>query len=347
MAPLDAIVLPQIDPWQLLGLQSHLLEAVASHNTRPALLIYASPGRMLSIGRYQFYDGPSEHNRIGVVRRLTGGRVVGAGEGWLGLALILPSRSALLGPRETSLKPEQVMNRYARGLIAAMRAVGIDAFYPGRDTITVGGREIAMCSFETDASGAMLFEAIVAVNRGMEEVVHDLERFDPEGALTSAMYGPENATKIVRECDRDIGFEEIANAILRGYREFLGGVDKRELSSVEIATADQRGVTMRDSGWLTRKSPTGEALAGRIAGQLGAAEARITVRDGRIENFTIGGELIANSPGIAALGDELRRRPLDMISVGHAVTKVFAGGDNFILGIGDLSNLVKLIAGAR
>ncbi|HYA35908.1 MAG TPA: hypothetical protein VEF03_09815 [Candidatus Binataceae bacterium] len=347
MAQLDAIVLPGIDPWQLLGLQSHLLEAVSTRASQPALLIYASHGRMLSIGRYQFYGGPSERNGIGVVRRLTGGRVVGAGEGWLGLALILPSRTALLGPRDAALKPDQVMNRYARGLIAAMRAIGIDAFYPGRDAITVGGREIAMCSFETDAAGGMLFEAIIAVNRGMEEVVHDLERFDPEGAVTSAIYGPENATKIVRECDRDVAFEEIADAIVRGYNELLGGAEMRQLSGVEIAIADRRGATMRDSGWMTRKALAGEALVGRIAGQLGAAEMRISIRDGRIENLSIGGEFIANSPGIAALGDELRGRPLDMISVGQAVTSVFAGGENFILGIGDLSNLVKLIAGAR
>ena len=55
-----------------------------------------------------------------------------------------------------------------------------------------------MCTFETDASGAMLFECALAVNRGMEEVVHDLEHFDPAGQLACPMYGPDNATKLVR-----------------------------------------------------------------------------------------------------------------------------------------------------
>ena len=96
------------------------------------------------------------------------------------------------------------MNRYARGLLAGMRALGIDCFYPGRDAITFEQREIAMCTFETDASGAMLFEAAMAHNRGMEELVHDLERIDPDGALSCRMYDAASATKVVRELARDV-----------------------------------------------------------------------------------------------------------------------------------------------
>ena len=156
------------------------------------------------------------------MRRLTGGRVVGAGEGWLGIALILPTRTSLLKETTPGLKPEQIMNRYARGLLAALRIAGLDCFYPGRDAITFDQREIAMCSFETNASGAMLFEVILAVNRGMEEVVHDLERVDPDGTLTCRMYGSDNATTVVREVGRDIGFAELADAIVTGYGSTLG-----------------------------------------------------------------------------------------------------------------------------
>ena len=40
-------------------------------------------------------------------------------------------------------------------------------------------------------------------------------------------------------------------------------------------------------------------------------------------------------------------RRLDLPSVSSAVMKVFGHGDNFILGIGELSNLVKLITRAQ
>ena len=59
------------------------------------------------------------------------------------------------------------------------------------------------------------------------------------------------------------------------------------------------------------------------------------------------GDVIANSSGIAALRSEMSGRRLDLPSVSSAVMKVFGHGDNFILGIGDLANLVKLITRAQ
>ena len=96
MADLDVIFAPAIAPDDLIGLQLHLLDAIATRETPPVLLIYASLGRTISIGRYHLYRGPVEREGINLMRRLTGGRVVGAGQGWLGIALILPTRTALL-----------------------------------------------------------------------------------------------------------------------------------------------------------------------------------------------------------------------------------------------------------
>jgi lipoate-protein ligase A len=339
-------MLPGVEPWHLLGLQAHLLEAVATKETRPVLLIYSMRGRMLSLGRYHLYDGPIERGGLSALRRFTGGRVVGAGEGWLGLALMLPSRDALLPDRDIKLKPDQVMNRYARGLLAGLRDLGLECFYPGRDAVTFERREIAMCTFETNASGAMLFESVLAVNRGMEEVVHDLEHFDPAGQLPCAMYGPDAATKLVRELDRDVAFAEAANAIARGYSNLLGGGDRRELTALENAHAERRGASLEQRGWL--QLWTDGTFSSRVASQLGSIEVRVkTSADGAIERIDLIGDLIANSPGIGALQSEMRGRRLDLTSVSAAVMKVFGHSDNFVLGIGELSNLVKLITRAQ
>jgi lipoate-protein ligase A len=338
----DIVMTQGVEPFHLLGLQAHLLETVATIETRPILLIYTMRGRMLSLGRYHLYTGPLERAGLSAWRRFTGGRVVGAGEGWLGLALILPSRDALLPGHDIKLKPDQVMNRYVRGLLAALRDLGLECFYPGRDAITLERRELAMCTFETDASGAMLFESVLAVNRGMEEVVHDLEHFDPASELPCAMYGPDAATKLVRELDRDISFAEIASAIARGYSNLLGGGDNRELTALENAHAERRGASLEQRGWL--QLSTEGNLTSRIASQLGSIEARArTSADGAVEKIDLLGDLIANSPSIAAFQSEMNGRRLDLASVSAAVMKVFGHGDNFILGIGELSNLVKLI----
>lgn len=349
MTVLDVIFAPALAPDDLLGLELHLLDAIAARDTAPVLLIYASPGRFISIGRYHLYSGPSERDGITAFRRLTGGRVVGAGQGWLGLALILPTRTALLKEDTARLKPDQIMNRYARGILTAMRALGIDCFYPGRDAITFDQREIAMCTFETNAAGAMLFEASIAHNRGMEELVHDLERIDPDGALSCRMYDAASATKIVRELARDVSFDELATAIASGYKSSLGETRRRDLTAIETTQAQHRGRALANSDWL-RRSIIGPAptLKNRIASQLGAIEAAVALNpDKKIEEVRLSGDFIANSPAIVELESELRGRTLDLPSISQAVTKTFGHNDNYFLGAGELSNLVRLIAGVN
>ena len=348
MAVLDVIVAPALSPDVLIGLQSHLLDAVVTRQTPPVALIYSSPGRCISIGRYHLYAGPAERGGIGAYRRLTGGRVVGSGEGWLGLALILSSRIALLKEDASRLKPDQIMNRYARGLLAGLRALGLDCFYPGRDAITFERRELAMCSFETDRSGALLFESMLAVNRGMENLVLDLELIDPDGALPCRMYDSESATTLARELKREVAVDELADAIAAGYEGLLGETRRRELSALETADASRRALVA--SGWLNDRIAfqSGTIKKNRIAAQLGAIEAAVTLEaDGTIAAVTLSGDFIASSSAIAELENELIGKRLDLGSVSHAVTKIFGHGENFFLGAGELSNLVRLIAGVN
>lgn len=349
MAVLDLILAPALYHDDLPGLELHFLNAVATRQTRPIMLMHASPGRTVSIGRYHLYSGPREHEGVRVTRRLTAGRVVGAGEGWIGLALILPTRTALLREDSSRLKPDQIMNRYVRGLLSGLRALGIDCFYPGRDAITFEQREIAMCTFDTDASGAMLFEVALARTRGMEDVVRELERIDPEGALSCRMYDAASATTLARELGREVTFDELADAIVSGYTNSLGEMQQRELTENEVAEAGRRGRELVASNWLNgRSARPSMTLTNRIAAQLGSIEAAVALSGDRtIEGACLSGDFIANSPAVAQLETELRGRQLDLASISQAVTKTFARDDNFFLGAGELSNLVRLIAGVN
>ncbi|HYL59684.1 MAG TPA: hypothetical protein VEU51_12515, partial [Candidatus Acidoferrales bacterium] len=204
-------------------------------------------------------------------------------------------------------------------------------------------------SYEIDASGAMLFEAVLAVSRGMEELVHDLERIDPDGALACPMYDSDNATTVVRELGREVGFAELADTIAAGYGFLLGGIERRELTAHEVEEAERRGRVLADSRWLNRlvANPS-QRLKNRIASQLSAIEAAVELNDDRtIASATLAGDYIANSAAIAELENELRGRRLDLPSISQAVTKTFGHGPNFILGAGELSNLVRLVAGVN
>ena len=184
----DVICLPAVKPLDLLGLQLHLLDTVKSGETAPVVLLFQLPGETISLGRYHLYHGPASRGGIGAYRRLTGGRIINQGTGWTACSLILPSRTAALSERDARLRPDQVMNRYARGAIAGLRTLGIDCFYPGRDAITSAGRELAMCTFEENADGALLFELFIADGRGLDSLPLDMERFDPEGSLSCQLY---------------------------------------------------------------------------------------------------------------------------------------------------------------
>ncbi len=345
----EAIVLRSLAPWLLLGLEAHLLDAAAAAPSAPILLVHAHPGRALSLGRYHPWNGPAERAGIFAWRRLTGGRVLGSGEGWVGFAIIASHTGALLTERDAAIAPERVMNRYVRGLLSAFKALGIDAFYPGRDAITAHGCEIAACSFEVNAAGAILFEAFVAVNRGMEEVVHDLERFDPGGELPSRIYGPDSASKLVRELDRDLGFDELAQAIVSGYASSFGEPKRRGLTPVEHAQAEHRGAAMEAAGWLQSLVADPRcAASARIGAQRGTIEARIGLAgNGSIERFQLTGDFIANSSAIGRLESELRGNPLDPNAISRALMKILGNRDNFILGAGDLSDLARLISRAQ
>ena len=346
MAVFDAIYVPELTHRELLGLQSCFLEAVRAGHRAAALITYTLAGRLVSLGRYHLYDGAHQGEGIEVYRRLTGGRIAGSGRGWFGCALILPSRDSLpLQKIAGSLKPEQVINRCVRGVMSGLGELGLNSFYPGRDAITVERREVAICSFEIDSFGALLFETILSVNRGFQDLVLDLELADPHGALTCPIYTVETTTTLARELGREVAAGELARAIEAGYAALFGDARRRELTSDERLEARHRGAELAASQWLTaRKRDPSLGLVGRERIQLGFAEAYLALNAaGQIDRLMMAGDFIANSGGLAAFERELKGKRPDLMSVSAALAKVYGDGVNYILGVGDLTNLCRII----
>jgi hypothetical protein len=327
----------------LLGLQLHLLDKVPGGQAAPVLLLFQFPGEVISLGRYHLYGGPAARGPITAYRRLTGGRIVNPGSGWIGCSLILPSRTALLGERDAGLRPDQVMNRYVRGATAAMRALGADCFYPGRDAITCGGREIAMCTFEETADAALLFELAIAVDRGLESLPGDMESFDPDGTLSCRLYDRTTCTFLASELGRTVTFEELAGQLEAGYRSLFGGMRQRDLTAAETAAVARRGSKL-DTLWTAGRAPDPAlSLGGRQSIQLGSMQAYMAAAQDRIERIEFYGDFIANCAGLNQFEQTLVDKRLDLMTLTAAALQIYGDGRNFILGCGDLSNLVRLI----
>jgi len=125
----------------------------------------------------------------------------------------------------------------------------------------------------------------------------------------------------------------------------LGQMRRRELTGEERSQAADRGCALAASGWLTsRQRDPALTLVGREKIQLGFAEAHLSLnRASEIERIMMAGDFIANSGGLAEFERELVGKRLDLINVSAAVAKTYADGANFILGMGDLTNLSRVI----
>jgi Bacterial lipoate protein ligase C-terminus len=332
-----------VKPLDLLGLQLDLLETIGSGESAPALLLFQLPGEVISLGRYHLYGGPAAGGGVAAYRRLTGGRIINPGAGWVGCALILPSRTAGLTRRDAALRPEQVMNRYARGAIAAVRALGADCFYPGRDAITCAGRELAMCTFEETAGGALLFETYIALDRGLDSLPSEMDRFDPEGNLSCRLYDRETCTCLARELGRPIGFEELAGHLEAGYGAIFGAARQRDLTTAQQAAAGKQASKL-EARWLSGRAPDPSLrLVGRQSIQLGSIETRLAAPGDHIERIEFYGDFIADCAGLNQFEQTLAGKRLDLMTLTAAAIQTYGDGAHFILGCGDLTNLARLI----
>jgi lipoate-protein ligase A len=195
--------------------------------------VFELQGEGLSLGRYHLAPPPVGGETVRCWRRHSGGRGFPAGEGFLGVSLTLAHRSALVAADRLALAPEQVMNRYVRGILAGLQRVNVPAVYPGRDLVTVDGRPLGMVAFEVDGAGALLFEAIIANRRDASMLPMLLERLDPGGVVRAAMLGPDDVRSVQRLRGTALGVEELAECLQRGYEERLAVTFERRALQVE------------------------------------------------------------------------------------------------------------------
>jgi lipoate-protein ligase A len=304
------------------------------------LRVYTARGEAVSAGRYHPLiagTGP-----VAVWRRLSGGRTVPFGDGFVGFSLLLPHRSALVSPEPFHLAPYQVPNRCVRGLLAALRALGLDAFYPGRDLVTVNRRTLAMVSFETDERGALLFEGVLAVERDFAVLSDRLARGGIEDPIGSLGFDDRAVTCLVRETGRRFTAREIAECLQRGYAEQFGvDVVERSLSPLEGQAIEAIAAREFHAHWVSGRLPGPEldrSATSPIA--LGIFEVRFAVEQERfLREVRFLGDFIANSAGIEELERSLKLCPLDWEAIALVVDQVYNRPENYLLGIGRLRTI--------
>lgn len=309
------------------------LLAAAAGERRAFLRLRTHPGDVLAIGRW--HRRPTGPDAATVVRRLTGGRAAPAGSGFVGIGLVLPHRAALVGGDPLALRAEQVVNRCVRGVLEALRGEGVDAYYPGRDTITVGGRLLALLAMDVDDAGALLFETFLALDADFTTLPRLLDRVDPGGAITASPLGDDEVTSVARLLGEAPSLEQLAAWTGRGHAAVSGWdiVPARPVAGVASAPLDDRAARL--------------AHRGRVTTMLGALEADVALGpDGRIGAVQLTGDVIASAATIHGLERALVGVEAERGAVQRLVDAVVAAPGHFVLGVGPTRTITDAIIAA-
>jgi lipoate-protein ligase A len=313
---------------------------------RPGVLrVYAFPGDVLAAGRWHLAPPRASDLGEAFVRRLTGGRALALGEGYLGISLLLPHRSALLADDPFALAPFQVPNRYVRGVLRALKQLGLPAFYPGRDLVTVNRRPIAAVSFETDEDGRLLFEVIVAVDRPLSAVAQLLDRWDAAGVIKGDVLALEGGTSLREEIGETPSIDDLGSLVREAFAEQFGVTIAAEPLSPLESQAVMALAAREGRQWSLLRQPRPDLdCAGSSGIQTGVLQAHFALEQGRfLKEVCLAGDFIADSPAIASLEYRLRLCPAERGAIARVVDAVFADPSHYMLGVGPLRVIADTI----
>ena len=324
---LDLIVQPRLAPHRSLAADEALLGELraGARGGAGTLRVYDLPGDVLALGRYHLAPGDEPAGGVTLWRRRSGGRAMPWGDGFVGLSLVLPHRSALVASEPLALRPEQVMNRCVRGILGACEVSGVAALYPGLDAVTVDRRIVALVSFDVDAAGALVFEAVIANTRDFSVLPALLDRADPGGVVKAAMLTVDDTTCLARALGRELTTEEVADRLRRGYERRL------DVSFVERTAPPD--LPFDETRWLHTRTPRPEHdRHGSVATRLGVLEAHFALEGGRLRDVLLAGDFIASSPAVERLERRLGGRPAERGAIDAVVEEVLAEPESFVLG---------------
>ncbi len=280
----------------------------------------------------------------GLERRLSGGRAVVVGPDVACMTLVVPGVDWLAAD-QAPLRPDQVLNRALRPMLAALRAAGLDAFYGGRDLVTVAGRPLAHAAFTVAADGVCVIEQQVALAAGFSDLPALLAKHDPEGVSVVDAYCFEDAATVcaLRDGFRPDSWEELfAEHIGRTWTldETRTGLDDW-CAGVDLVAADP----CAHEAFLAERGPVAPEDRSAVARtMLGAAEASARVAGGRCHGLVISGDIIAPFHTLDEISVGLEDKRPDAAVVRRVMTSVMSMPRNFILGATELDLLITRLA---
>jgi len=257
-----------------------------------------------------------------------------------------------LDPGSAPLRPDQVLNRALRPVLALLRDTVGDAFYPGRDLITVDGRPVAHASFIVARDGVCVVEVQVAVSSGLCALAQWIPKADPGrvAAVDEAVFaGAPSLLDLGAEPHAPAGVD--SNAWLSKLMPVIAAAFSCEVLSQDAPVASVReGIGGRRGGYdgfQRERGPVKEpAVSVGAPSMLGAVEASAVLRHGRIHDLVISGDIIAPFRTLEEISKACEGQPVTEAVIRHRLARVLSGPRSFLLGCNDLDSLLIRLAGA-
>ncbi len=278
------------------------------------------------IGRYQSLADEVDVAacaRLGVQigRRPTGGGAIVMTPGQLGVAV-----TARAAAQES---PREALERYARGVLAGLAALGIQARFRNKNDLEVGGKKIAGLGLYLDAGGAVLFHASVLVDLDVPRMLEVLSIPGAKLCDKAVARVEERVTTIGRELGRRLVAADVRDAFAAGFsRAFAAALAPTSMDEGEqqlaLALAEEK---YRSRAWIDEDSPLRDARGSSVLKTPeGLVRIFVGVHGDSIKSVLVAGDYNVLPADIPRLEAALRWCRADAASILARTTQAVAGG---------------------
>ncbi|MEM2225940.1 MAG: biotin/lipoate A/B protein ligase family protein [Candidatus Bathyarchaeia archaeon] len=237
------------ETWRLIGISSNdaymnmaideaIMRAKAAGRVPNTIRFYRWRPSAVSIGFFQSVEeevdiGACAELGVDIVRRPTGGGAVyHDSDGELTYSLVVDA-----GNPRVSADFLTSYRALCEGIVRGLRSLGLDAHFNPVNDVLVGGRKISG-NAQTRRLGTVLQHGTVLLRADLSRMFRVLRIADEKLRDKMISAAQERVTTIERELGRAVGFEEVSDALRRGFEEALGiELEEGDLSEEERSLA--------------------------------------------------------------------------------------------------------------
>lgn len=274
--------------------------------TAATLRLYTYRPHCALVGRYQNLEEEVDVDAcrsadVQVGRRPTGGGAIIMGPAQLGVAI-----AARAVPEEA---PRDALRRYARGVIAGLAGLGVEARFRRKNDLEVGERKIAGLGLYLDPRGAILFHSSVLLDLDVALMLEVLRIPGAKLSDKAVARVEERVTTVSRELGRPVAAAEARREFACGIAEAFGaGLEPGELDAAEEARLHQL-VQLRygNREWIHQRSPRRDARgSAMLKTPAGLIRIYVGVNGGVIKSALVAGDFNVMPPAVTRLEAALK-----------------------------------------